>query len=174
MIRADRHTTARVFHGRKRFQASWLPLLTLRLSLLLALSGCSSQWATLRGVPRNPLVDELQLASWSGPQPTPRTAQLLRVYNLTDDLQGDPFALLEKLRHVSEQEPSADNVYAMAELAYLFGHKLDRQDPAKAIDLYGTSVLYAYAYLFDDHLALTRNCYDPQFRGACDLYNSGS
>src|SRR4029077_15510121 len=102
----------------------------------------------------------------------PRTAQLLRVYNLTDDLQGDPFVLLDKLRHVGEKEPSADNIYAMAELAYLFGHKIDKQEPAKALDLYGTSVLYAYAFLFDDRLAGTRNCYDPQFRGACDLYNS--
>jgi hypothetical protein len=33
-------------------------------------------------------------------------------------------------------------------------------------------VLYAYQYLFDDQLAPTRNCYDPQFRGACELYNS--
>ena len=80
--------------------------------------------------------------------------------------------MLDKLRHVSEQEPSADNIYAMAELAYLFGHKIDKHDPAKALDLYGTSVLYAYAFLFDDRLAGTRNCYDPQFRGACDLYNS--
>ncbi len=41
-----------------------------------------------------------------------------------------------------------------------------------ALDLYGASVLYAYDYLFEDHLAATRNAYDPQFRGACDLYNS--
>ena len=33
-------------------------------------------------------------------------------------------------------------------------------------------MLHAYAFLFDDRLAATRNCYDPQFRGACDLYNS--
>ncbi len=39
------------------------------------------------------------------------------------------------------------------------------------MDLYGASVLHAYAYLFDDRFAATRNCYDPQFRGACDLYN---
>ena len=59
----------------------------------------------------------------------------------------------------------------MAELAYLAARKAEQQDPRRAMDLYGASVLHAYAYLFDDRFAATRNCYDPQFRGACDLYN---
>jgi pimeloyl-ACP methyl ester carboxylesterase len=146
------------------------------LAVLLAFacfSGCSSpSWVTVRAVPRNPLGDELHLTSWSGPQPTPRTMQLLRVYNLTDALNGDPRKLLETLEHVTEQEPSADKVYAMSELAYLGARKMDKQDPAQALDLYGAAVLHAYTFLFDDRLAATRNCYDPQFRGACDLYNS--
>ena len=132
----------------------------------------SPQWVTLRSVPRNPLGDELQLTSRNGPQPTPRTMQLLRVYNLTDALQGDPRTLLENLQRITEREPSADKVYAMSELAYLSARKIEKQDKAKALDLYGAAVLHAYAFLFDDRLAATRNCYDPQFRGACDLYNS--
>ena len=149
----------------------------LRLGILFlaaaALSGCASpQWVTVRGVPRNPLGDELQLTSRTGPQPTPRTMQLLRVYNLTDALQGDSHALLANLQRITEQEPSADKVYAMSELAYLSARKIEKQDKAQALDLYGAAVLHAYAFLFDDRLAATRNCYDPQFRGACDLYNS--
>jgi pimeloyl-ACP methyl ester carboxylesterase len=123
-------------------------------------------------VPRNPLGDQLQLTSWSGPQPTPQTMQLLRVYNLTDMLEGDPRKLLESLHHINELEPSADKVYAMSEIAYLSGRKIEKKERAQALDLYGASVLHAYAFLFDDRLAMTRNCYDPQFRGACDLYNS--
>ena len=80
--------------------------------------------------------------------------------------------LLENLQRITEQEPSADKVYAMSELAYLSARKIEKQDKAKALDLYGAAVLHAYAFLFDDRLAATRNCYDPQFRGACDLYNS--
>jgi len=98
--------------------------------------------------------------------------QLLRVYNLTDALHGDSRELLEDLQRISEQEPSADLVYAMSELAYLSARKIEKQDKARALDLYGAAVLHAYAFLFDDRLAATRNCYDPQFRGACDLYNS--
>ncbi len=148
----------------------------MRITIVLAvavLSGCASpQWVTLRGIPRNPLGDELQLTSRNGPQPTPRTMQLLRVYNLNDALQGDPRTLLENLQRITEQEPSADKVYAMSELAYLSARKIEKQDKARALDLYGAAVLHAYAFLFDDRLAATRNCYDPQFRGACDLYNS--
>jgi pimeloyl-ACP methyl ester carboxylesterase len=148
----------------------------LALACIVFLSlftGCASpSWVTVRAVPRNPLGDQLQLASWSGPQPTPRTMQLLRVYNLTDALDGDPRKLLENLHRITEQEPSADKVYAMSELAYLSARKMEKQDKAQAIDLYGAAVLHAYAFLFDDRLAATRNCYDPQFRGACDLYNS--
>ena len=98
--------------------------------------------------------------------------QLLRVYDLTDALQGDSRELLENLQRITESEPSADKVYAMSELAYLFARKIEKQDKAKALDLYGAAVLHAYSFLFDDRLAATRNCYDPQFRGACVLYNS--
>ena len=148
----------------------WLAIVVLLAAA--ALSGCASpQWVTLRNVPRNPLGDELQLTSRSGPQPTPRTMQLLRVNNLTDALQGDSGTLLESLQHITEREPTADKVYAMSELAYLSARKIEKQDKAKALDLYGAAVLHAYSFLFDDRLAATRNCYDPQFRGACELYN---
>ena len=59
----------------------------------------------------------------------------------------------------------------MAELAYLGGKKAEKYDKRIALDLYGASVLHAYQYLFDDRFAATRNPYDPQYRGACDLYN---
>ena len=42
-------------------------------------------------------MDELQLTSRNGPQPSPRTQQLLHVYNLTGHLQGDELTLLPKL-----------------------------------------------------------------------------
>jgi pimeloyl-ACP methyl ester carboxylesterase len=147
-----------------------LALLLLLAALLPA--GCAQKWVTLRSAPRNPLVDELHLTSYGGPQPSPRTMQLLRVYNLTDYLNGDLRPLLTKFQAISDSEPSADKVYALAELAYLAAHKEEPHDPRAALDLYGASVLHAYDYLFDDRLAQTRNAYDPQFRGACVLYNN--
>jgi pimeloyl-ACP methyl ester carboxylesterase len=79
--------------------------------------------------------------------------------------------LLQRLQAINDREPSADKVYAMAELAFLGGKKAESFDKRAALDLYGASVLHAYSYLFDEHFAATRNAYDPQYRGACDLYN---
>jgi pimeloyl-ACP methyl ester carboxylesterase len=39
------------------------------------------------------------------------------------------------------------------------------------MEFYGTSLIHAYRYLFDYGDALALNPYDPQFRGASDLYN---
>jgi hypothetical protein len=144
----------------------------LVLALAVSVGGCAQKFVTLRSAPHNPLGNELKLTAYGGPQPSKRTMQLLRVYNLTDDLQGDSRQLLEKLQRFTDQEPSADKVYALAELAYLGAKKAEAHDPRAALDLYGASVLHAYDYLFDDRLAATRNCYDKQFRGSCDLYNA--
>jgi pimeloyl-ACP methyl ester carboxylesterase len=150
--------------------AAWRAV-AIVLAMVLA-TGCgTTKYATLRSVPHSPLVEELQLTARGGPQTTPRTTQLLRVYNLTDDLQGDPRDLLGKLQAVVDREPSPDKVYALAELAYLGAQRLESHSIDQARDLYGTSVLHAFRYLFDARFAPWRNPYDPQYRGACDLYN---
>ena len=41
----------------------------------------------------------------------------------------------------------------------------------RALEFYGTSLVHAYRYLFDYKDDLPLNAYDPQFRGASDLYN---
>ncbi len=144
--------------------------LVAALSLLPA-AGCSSNKISLRSVPKSPLAQELSLTSYTGPKPSVRTAQLLRVYNLGDDLQNDTRPLLKKLQAINDREPSADKVYALSELAFLGGKRTERSDQRAALDLYGASVLHAYDYLFAPRFAPTRNAYDPQYRGACDLYN---
>jgi len=77
---------------------------------VLAAGGCSSSPVSLRSVPKSPLIQELNLASYGGPKPSERTVQLLRVYNLSDDLSGDTSALLKKLQAISDREPAADTV----------------------------------------------------------------
>ncbi len=143
------------------------------VALAVAVGGCaSSQMAKLRSAPHNPLAEQLQLNAWGGPKPSDRTAQFLRVYDLTNDLYGDPKELLKKVQTVLEREPSAEKVYAAAELAYLKAKQAEVTNPKLALDLYGAAVLHAYLYLFDDRFRATRNPYDPEFRGACDLYNA--
>ena len=122
-------------------------------------------------MPQNPLGEELQLSSYWGPQPSPRTVQLLRIHNLSYEPKSDPRPTIAQLQAFNDQSPIAERVYAMGELAYLGGKTAEKYDKQIAIDLYGASVLYAYQYLFDSRYAATRNPYDPQYRGACDLYN---
>ncbi len=157
----------------KPFRLDWRLMWGLGLALCLMLGGCaSSKMVTLREVPNNPLVNELQLTSRSGPQPSERTLQFLRVYGLSDDITGDPRQLLDKVQAIIEHEPSADKVYTFAELSYLAARKVEAKDRQLALNLYGASVVHAYQYLFDRRFRYLRNPYDPHFRSACDLYNS--
>ncbi len=144
----------------------------LALLATMAMSvGCASPAVSLRKIPRNVLAHRLALLSSGGPKPTERTVQLLRRYDLSDDLRGDPHRLLGKLQAINAREPTPEIYYSMAELAYLAGNKAEISDKSLALDMYSTSVANAYQYLFDDQVSYLRNPYDPQYRGACDLYN---
>ena len=147
--------------------------MAMGLLLVVLAGGCATdKLVTLRSAPRSPLAETLQLTSRQGPKPSARTMQFLRVYGLADDLNGDPRKLLESVQGIIAREPSADKVYAFAELSYLQARKVEPRDPRLAQDLYGAAVLHAYQYLFDERFAHGRNPYDPQFRSACDVYNA--
>lgn len=148
-------------------------LLALALACLVAGSGCSQQYVRLRKVPRNPLEGPLNLLSRGGPKPTSRTEMLLRRYDLLETQEKTPQIALTSLKQQVTQEPTSDKVYSVAELAYIDAKR--QQDAGKikeALDLYGAAVAYSYSYLFEPGLDRFRNPYDPQFRRACDLYNS--
>ena len=98
--------------------------------------------------------------------------QLLRRYDLVDQLTQDRRDLLSQLQDILVERPEAETVYAVAELAYLGAKRSELGSKQKALDLYGSSVMHAYLYLFDSRYGVVHNPYDPQFRGACDLYNA--
>lgn len=141
--------------------------------LLTLAAGCSSsRWVSLRSSPRNPLSDTLGLVTRTGPKPTLRTVQLLRRYNL-EKKQGDRAALLAELSEINRLEPNRENIYALSELAYVGAKRAEgAMQKDEALELYGDAVLYAYEYLFDEAYQGAHNEYDPEFRRACDLYNS--
>lgn len=139
---------------------------------VLTLTSCAStHYVKVRSTPHSPLVDRLKVTSRGGPQPSARTMQLLRKYDLIDALHGKIQPLLDRVQAIADQEPSPETVYAFAELSYIAGKRAELTDPAAALDHYGSSVTYAYKYLFDERYIPLRNPYDPEFRGACDLYN---
>ncbi len=156
--------------GRYLPRVKFASIAVLLAAVMLAV-GCSSNRVTLRSIPQNPLINELQLTSYYGPRPSEYTEQVLRLHNLTYESRSDPRPLIKRLQAFNNYESTADRVYAMSELAYLGGMEAQRVDKQIALDLYGASVLYSYQYLFDDRYMSTRNPYDPQYRKVCDLYN---
>jgi pimeloyl-ACP methyl ester carboxylesterase len=133
--------------------------------------GCTSNdYIRMRRAPRNPLANSLNLLSPFGPKPTDRTEQVVRKY----DLQSrDRNEVLDGLREEIQVDPHPEKLYAMAEVAYIAGCKANSMGKrARALDLYADTVAHAYWYLFDPRFDRFRNPYDPQFRGASELYNS--
>jgi len=137
------------------------------------LVGCASdpQWVSVRTTPHNPLAQRLDVFNPNGPKATARTNQLLRRYGLEGQVNDDRRGVLAQLDDLASPATRFEHEYAMAELAYLGAKRAETTDRDQATELYGAAVLHAYRYLFDPASDTQCNPYDPQFRGACDLYN---
>ncbi len=148
--------------------------LMLAICLSMVDTGCATQkYVQVRQNPFNPLTESLSLLSRSGPQITARTTTLLRHYALLDAYKSDPDDCLLQLQELAMDEKGAEKIYAISELAYTIGKQAERAHrEGQALDMYSVSVSNAYLYLFCPELDVSRNPYDPQFRGACDLYNA--
>ncbi len=136
-------------------------------------AGCGGQkWIVLRDQPHNPIAERLMLLSRGGPKPTERTRMFLRKYDLEDQLDK-PQELVGRVQKVIDREPSGEALAAAAEISYIGGVRSQLVSKSQeALDLYGTSVAYSHDYLLNANPAERPNTYDPQFRGACDLYNA--
>ncbi len=106
-------------------------------------------------------------------KPSERTIETLKRYDLEARYRRDVPHTLEALEKTARQQPDADLVYALAELSWIEGRRLDKWKKAAAVERYLDAVAYAYDFLFDPDLAAGRGGADPRFRLACDLYNSG-
>lgn len=158
--------------GRKpRAQRQYFALFVCLAAITAGGCATSSQWVKVRDTPRNPLAGTLGLLSPGGPKPTSRTLQLLRRYDLEKDLSGDRASLIARMEDIQRREPSREHEYAMAEVAYITAKQSETLHRGRALEFYGTSLIHAYRYLFDFEGQLECNPYDPQFRGASDLYN---
>ncbi|MBM3998250.1 MAG: hypothetical protein FJ297_01700 [Planctomycetes bacterium] len=146
----------------------------VQIGLGVALAGCANQGYLIeRNSPFNPLAGPLKLVSREGPQPSARSQQILRRYDLLGRHGNDAGPVLARLQEDLRHEPTHEKVYAFAELAYLGGLRAQHEGDAKqALDYYAAAVSHAYLYLFDRRFESARSAYDPVFRQACDLYNT--
>ncbi len=154
-----------------------LPNYSTAIELLVVLSisigGCASktQWVSVRETPNNRLASSLKLLSRNGIEPSARTQQLLRRFDLQKIWSDAPADVITQLDMLTEREDSPELEYAVAELAYIEGKRIESRDRELALSHYGTSLIHSYHFLFDAEHGAMRNPYDPQFRGACDIYN---
>ncbi len=104
--------------------------------------------------------------------------QMLRRNDLASVLQdASPEELISKVQAVAYQQPTSDNVYSIAEVAYISAKRVEQRAESaesnqEALSLYAAAAANAYLYLFDRTFDQTRNPYDPRFRRACDIYNN--
>ncbi len=149
-------------------------LLAFLLAALVALSsGCgTTRYITKRPTRENSLANTLNLLSRKGPQLQERTSLVLRRYSLADEYEQSPALTLQKLHAMASDAADTERQFAVAELAYIEGKKAERgKQIAVALDYYSSALISSYEYLFARQFETTRSAYDPQFRGACDLYN---
>jgi pimeloyl-ACP methyl ester carboxylesterase len=145
-------------------------LLLCALWVSLSIGCTATQYVTARNTTNSAFFGLISTSKAEEPL-TPRTMQVLRSYDLADKI-NEPRTLLTSLQQAITTDPTADKIYAISEVSYHAARKIEAKEPRSAVDFYGASVAYAYRYLFDEQFAYLRNPYDPQFRGACDLYNN--
>jgi len=108
----------------------------------------------------------------NAPEPSERTMQLLRRYNLAERYANDPEYVVRWMKDICTNALTMEEVHALAEIALIQGDWAARNRRTKqATEYYATALVHAYQFLFDSKLDLHRNAYDPQFRSICDVYN---
>jgi hypothetical protein len=139
--------------------------------LVISSSGCSTpRYLSSRTIRANPLAGTLKL--FRRPQVSERTWSTLRRYGLADQYKRDCHNCCERIRQTVSENPDAELIYALSELAYVEAKKAEKKGQVSlALNQYGIALTNGYDYLFSDDLKTTRNPYDPLFRAACDLYN---
>jgi len=145
----------------------------LLLLLFSSMLGCSTtQYLVRRDSRENALAIPLRLLSSQGPQLQERTLLSLRRHGLEEHYKKDPQGTLEELRDMAAEAADPERQFAVAELAYIEGKRAEEKSKVgKALEYYLLAVTVSYQYLFADAFEEARSAYDPQFRGACDLYN---
>ena len=106
-------------------------------------------------------------------RPSGRTQETLKRFDLETRYRRDVKGALLSLEKVARGRPSAELVYALAELSWIDGCKQERWHKALALERYLDAVGYAHDYLFDPELADGRAPADPRYRLACEIYNAG-
>lgn len=144
------------------------------LLAVILLAGCATPIGVRQVSPRdsyrasmtNPLTEGLASNA---------TTIVLHRYNLIEEYQHDPAGVIEFLHDRALHDERRDILYALAELCYLHGERLERglepADQALAPDYFLAAVTYASFFLLDERSESPLTAFDTRARTATDLYN---
>ena len=173
---------------KSRAGRAWCLLLA---SPIVAVLGCSA--ITVRPARSPDLLQAFRTSLLEDHDLSPRTLQTLRQLDLEKTYADSPAQAFKRLQQLAVADPQSDRVFALAELSYLLGRQAESRKKQDAVVYYYFCAGYAYHFLFDVEPAKGINetgvrqvafppetplqnasaCFDPRFRLACDLYNSG-
>lgn len=107
-------------------------------------------------------------------RPTDRTVETLRRYGLEREYRRDVNAALLRIEKFAQKRAEPELVYALAEISWIEGKRLERWRKPQALDRYLDAAAYAFDFLFDPDpvLAEGRKPADPRYRYAMELYNA--
>src|SRR5262249_50745235 len=154
-------TMQRGRQNKRRSPGRWL------LIAALAAAGCAAPVGVKR-ISVGEEHSEINRTALTSPEPSDVSQIILRRYNLVPLFQEHPQQALSQLREVViSGRGGNDELFALAELSYLYAAQTESRADALA------AAVYAYAYLFPDDEADQPSAIDPRYRWACDIYAEG-
>ena len=103
------------------------------------------------------------------------TNMVLHRFDLSREYERNPAGAIDYLHDKALNDDRRDILYALAELSYLYGERLEKSlesaDQQLAPDYFLQTSIYAYLFLLDNRIEPPPNVFDIRARTACDLYN---
>lgn len=144
------------------------------LLVVILLAGCATPIGVRQVSPRDSYRESMINPLTEG-RASNATIIVLHRYNLLAEYKRDQAAALNYLHDKALQDNRRDILYALAELSYVYGERLEKSlEPAEQVqapDYFLQASIYAYLFLLDDRIEPPPNAFDIRARTACDLYN---
>lgn len=157
-------------------------------AFFVAVLGCGG--IGVQPVDRPDVLDAWEANSVGGDELSPRSLQTLRRLDLEPAYQRNATEAFGRLQVIANTDPRPNYLFTLAELASLLGRQREKSAGVEACAYYYLCAGYAFHYLFDgvpdltatpDQMQSARldaggeadSPFDPRFRLACDLYNTG-
>ena len=145
---------------------SWL------LLAVILLAGCATPIGVRQVSPRDSYRETMTNPLTEG-RACNATNIVLHRFDLAGENAKNPVGVIETLHDKALRDDRRDLLYALAELCYLYGEKLEKrlEPDARAPGYFLAAATYAYLFLLGDRIDPPPNAFDVRARTAADLYN---